>query len=136
MITMPGKPSGITNALTGNPMFFSYNMRIYSREHTACPCKHFKSLPNYWETTLLLMNLAAQCSAHVPPEIVVAVGLQYISSGKCLDLKTAYGLSLLSVYRCRDLFMMGCESVSRTGYKDACNSVPIVWRKLPRTLLQ
>ena len=45
MITMPGKPSGITNALTGNPMFFSYNTRIYSREYTACPCKHFKAYP-------------------------------------------------------------------------------------------
>ncbi len=43
---------------------------------------------------------------HIPPEIVIAVGLQYLIGGKCLDLKTAYGLSLSSVYRCRNLFIL------------------------------
>jgi hypothetical protein len=43
---------------------------------------------------------------HIPPEIVIAVGIRYLSGGKCLDLKTAYGLSLSSVYRCRNLFIL------------------------------
>jgi hypothetical protein len=46
----------------------------------------------------------------IVPEIVVAVAIRYLSGGKCLDLKTAYGLSLLSVYRCMDLFIVAVNA--------------------------
>ena len=59
------------------------------------------------------------------PELVMAVGIRYLSGGKCLlDLKNAYGLSLPSVYQTRDMFI------------DAVNSCPdLIDRiKLPQTL--
>ena len=58
------------------------------------------------------------------PELVMAVGIRYLSGGKCLDLKNAYGLSLPSVYRIRDMFV------------DAVNSCPdLIDRiKLPQTV--
>lgn len=59
------------------------------------------------------------------PEIVVAVGIvRYLSGSKCLDLKTAYGLSLSSVYRCSqgDLFIV------------AVNASPELDIKMPTTL--
>jgi hypothetical protein len=61
-------------------------------------------------TRVLGKNIVADESCcpvheHIYPEIVVAVGLRYLSGGKCLDLKTGYGLSLTSVYRCRNLFI-------------------------------
>ena len=48
----------------------------------------------------------------ITPEIVMAIGLRYLSGGKCLDLKNVYGLSLASVYRVRNMFL------------DAVNSCP------------
>jgi hypothetical protein len=54
---------------------------------------------------------------HIPPEIDVAVGLQYLSGGKCLDLKTAYGLSLSSVYRCWDLFILAVNQCPELDIK-------------------
>lgn len=44
-------------------------------------------------------------SESIYPEIIVAVGIRYLSGAKCLDLTTCYGLSLTSVYRCRNLFI-------------------------------
>ena len=69
---------------------------------------------------------AHRCPVPEPiyPELVMAVGIRYLSGGKCLDLKNAYGLSLPSVYRTRDMFI------------DAVNSCPdLIDRiKLPQTL--
>ncbi len=58
------------------------------------------------------------------PELVMVVGIRYLSGGKCLDLKNAYGLSLPAVYRTRDMFI------------DAVNSGPdlIDSIKLPQML--
>ena len=61
-------------------------------------------------TRILEKNIVADescCPVHeyIYPEIVVAVGLRYLSGGKCLDLKTGYGLSLTSVYRCQNLYI-------------------------------
>jgi hypothetical protein len=44
------------------------------------------------------------------PEIVVAVGIRYPSGGSCLDLKTAYGISFTSAYRCRTIFIEAVNS--------------------------
>jgi hypothetical protein len=41
----------------------------------------------------------------ITPEIVMSIGLRYLSGGKCLDLKNVYGLSLASVYRVQDMFI-------------------------------
>jgi hypothetical protein len=48
----------------------------------------------------------------ITPEIVMSIGLHYLSGGKYLDLKNVYGLCLASVYRVRDMFI------------DAVNSCP------------
>jgi len=70
------------------------------------------SLAAFQKLTRILGNNIVVDDAYCPvdepiiPEIVVAVGIRYLSGGKCLDLKTAYGLSLSSVYRCRDLFIV------------------------------
>jgi hypothetical protein len=39
------------------------------------------------------------------PEMVMSIGLRYLSGGMCLDLKNVYGLSLPSVSRIRDVFI-------------------------------
>ena len=56
------------------------------------------------------------------PEIIMAIGLQYLSGGKCLDLKNVYSVSLPSVYRIHDLFI------------NAVNSCLIKGTKLPETI--
>ena len=69
------------------------------------------SLRAFWRLTKLLGkdiivdDIHCPVHEHIFPEIIVAVGLRYLSGGKCLDLKTAYGLSLTSVYRSRNLFL-------------------------------
>jgi hypothetical protein len=42
----------------------------------------------------------------ITPEIVMSIGLRYLSGDKCLDLKNVYGLSLASVYRVQDMFIL------------------------------
>jgi DDE superfamily endonuclease len=61
---------------------------------------------------------------NITPEIVMAIGLRYLSGGKCLDLKNVYGLSLASVYRVRDMFI------------DAVNSCPelVSTIRMPETI--
>ena len=56
------------------------------------------------------------------PEIVVAVGIRYLSGGSCLDLKTAYGISFTSAYRCRTIFI------------EAVNSCPELDINMPSTV--
>ena len=60
----------------------------------------------------------------ITPEIVMAIGLRYLSGGKCLDLKNVYGLSLASVYRVRNMFL------------DAVNSCPelVSTIRMPETI--
>jgi hypothetical protein len=62
----------------------------------------------------------------ITPEIVMSIGLRYLSGGKCLDLKNVYGLSLASVYRVQDMFI------------DAVNSCPelvVSTIRIPETIL-
>jgi hypothetical protein len=69
------------------------------------------SLQAFWKLTKLLGrhiivdDIHCSVHEHIFPEIIVAVELQYLSSNKCLDLKTAYGQSLSSVYRLQNLFL-------------------------------
>ncbi|KAI2507521.1 nuclease [Fragilaria crotonensis] len=66
----------------------------------------FEKLTHVLGKDIVIDEVHCPVLEHIPPEIVVAVGIRYLSGGKCLDLKTAYGLSLSSVYRCRDLFIL------------------------------
>jgi hypothetical protein len=67
------------------------------------------SLRAFHKLTALLGKNIIVDEVHCPvdefiyPEIVVAVGLRYLSGGSSLDLKTVYGISLSSVYRCQNL---------------------------------
>ena len=86
------------------------------------------SLPAFQKLTHILGKSIivdeSYCPVHecIFPEIIIAVGLRYLSGGRCLDLKTAYGLSLSSVYRCRNLFI------------SAVNKCPELDIKMPLTL--
>ena len=65
----------------------------------------FQKLTRMLGENIIVDDTCCPVYEHIYPEIIVAVGLRYLSGGKCLDLKTAYGLSLTSVYRCRNLFI-------------------------------
>ena len=84
----------------------------------------FRNLRDLLGESIYLQAHRTPVPEPIYPELVMAVGIRYLSGGKCLDLKNAYGLSLPSVYRTRDIFI------------DAVNSCPdLIDRiKLPQTL--
>ena len=111
MAALPGKQSGITIASSGKPMLCSYDMRAYSAKN-----KYRMSLRAFRKLTRILgKNIVVdetRCPVHesIYPEIIVAVGIRYLSGGRCIDLKTSFGLSFTSVYRCRNLFIFAVNA--------------------------
>ncbi len=63
------------------------------------PLRAFQKLTRMLGKDIVVDESCCPVHEHIYPEIIVAVELQYLSGGKCLDLKTCYGLSLMSVYR-------------------------------------
>ena len=47
------------------------------------------------------------CGAADPvhPELVVAIGIQWLAGGSCIDICNAYGCSVPSIHRFRDLIL-------------------------------
>jgi len=61
-------------------------------------------------TSMLEIQIAgnySKCGTSEPiiPEIVVAIGLRWLAGGSYIDIRHAYGCSIASLYRCRDLFI-------------------------------
>ena len=57
----------------------------------------------------------SKCGTATPiyPEIVLAIGIRWLAGGSYIDIRHAYGCSIASIYRCRDLFL---EAVLNCDY--------------------
>jgi hypothetical protein len=91
-------------AFVGTIMFKSHHKACF--ETTNCMShKAFNKL------LLLLVNYIMRdqimCGAADPvhPELVVAIGIQWLAGGSCIDICNAYGCSVPSIHRFRDLIL-------------------------------
>jgi hypothetical protein len=70
----------------------------------------FRNLRDLLGPSIYLKAYWSPVPEPIYPELVMAVGIRYLSEGKCLDLKNAYGLSLPSVYQTRDMLVNAVNS--------------------------
>ena len=90
-----------------------YHERLFKRTYRMSQTA-FEKLRDMLGDMLIIVQ-ARQCpipEALLYPEIIMAIGLLYLSGGKCLDLKNVYSVSLPSVYRICDLFINAVNSCS------------------------
>ncbi len=105
----------------GNHVFLLQHENLFKRTYRMSLAA-FQKLTRRLGKDIIVDEVYCPVDEPIVPEIVVAVVIRYLSGGKCLDLKTAYGLSLLSVYRYRDLFIV------------AVNASPELDIKMPATV--
>ena len=79
-----GKPSGSINILFGVSIFECFNTRKSLNGPTVCP---FQPL---LQDKITVQSERCPLPEAISPEIVVSIGLCYLSGGKCLDLKNVY----------------------------------------------
>lgn len=61
-----------------------------------------------------LVKALNSCDEEIYPEMVMAVGLRWLSGGSYLDIKNVYGISTPTVYRLRDIFLdaiLACDAL-------------------------
>jgi hypothetical protein len=84
----------------------------------------FEKLRDMLEDMIIVQAHRCPVPEALYPEIIMVIGLRYLSGSKCLDLKNVYSVSLPCVYRICDLFI------------NAVNSCPELIKgiKLPETV--
>ena len=95
------KSSGSINVSFGARIFECFNMKTCSRGLIELSLQAFNKLKGLLGDKVKFRLERCQVAEHITPEIVMSIGLCYLSGGKCLDLKIVYGLSLPSVYSVR-----------------------------------